>query len=461
MNADHDIKILLIDDEKDLCEAVGKVMSKAGLQFKCALTGHDGIARAMDWTPDVVVLDMVLPDTDGLAVLGQLKQSEPDLPVVILTGHETVRTAVDAMKGGAFTYMTKPFDNSELEFTVRQAAKTWQLMKEVRYLRTRMHAWLAEQGVITASDSMKALGKSVEAVAATDASVLIVGESGTGKELIATAVHNGSKRSKKPFVPADLSACPETLVESEIFGYERGAFTGAVSGRAGKLEMANGGTIFLDEIGNLPVNVQAKLLRVLETRRLERIGGKRDMPIDLRIIAASNIDLKDAIRKEKFRGDLYHRLNEFPITIPPLRNRVEDIPLLVDYFIRRFNREMDKRIVGISSDAVRRFEMYPWPGNVRELKNIVKRCMVVAEKKITLDDLPPELKSHAEDTISIVANHGLKGAVDEAVAAVEKRLIIETLQRVGGNRGMAAKALDIDEKTLYNKIKKYEISQKD
>lgn len=457
MDAQFPIKVLIIDDEVDLCAAVGKVMGKAGFAFESVNSGRKGLSATESSKPDVVLLDLVLPDTDGLIVLRELKEFEPDLPVIILTGHETVRTAVDAMKNGAFTYMTKPFNNEELELTVRTAAQNWQLVKEVRYLKARMHAWLADQGVITASPSMKSLAKSVEAVAPTDTSVLLTGESGTGKELIATAVHNGSSRRGKPFVPIDLGACPETLVESEIFGYEKGSFTGAVASRPGKIEMANGGTVFLDEIGNLPVHIQAKLLRVLETRKVERLGGRRPISVDVRFIAATNVDLKGAISKGAFRDDLFHRLNEFPMHIPPLRERREDVPLLVDYFIQRFNREMGKKISGISSDAIVKFELYPWPGNVRELKNAVKRCMVVSGRKITMEDIPPEMKSRPEDTLLITGSGGLREAANEAVAAVEKRLIIGALQKTRGNRGLAAKALDIDEKTLYNKMKKYGI----
>ena len=455
MDTQSSIKVLIIDDEVDLCAAVGKVMIKAGFSFESVNSGQEGIAMVETSKPDVVLLDLVLPDTDGLIVLNQIKQFEPDLPVIILTGHETVRTAVDAMKSGAFTYMTKPFNNEELELTVRNAAQNWQLLKEVRYLKARMHAWLAEQGIITASESMKSLSKFVEAVAPTDTSVLLTGESGTGKELVATAIHNGSRRSGNPFVPIDLSACPETLIESELFGYEKGSFTGAVASRLGKIEMANGGTVFLDEIGNLPVHIQAKLLRVLESRKTERLGGRKLIPVDVRIIAATNVDLKEAIKAGKFRDDLFHRLNEFPIHIPPLRERREDVPLLVDYFIQRFNKEMGKKISGISNDAIRKFESYPWPGNVRELKNVVKRGMVIANRKITMEDIPPEMKSRSDDTSLITGSGGLREAAKEAVAAVEKRLIIETLQKTGGNRGLAAKLLNVDEKTLYNKIKKY------
>src|SRR3989338_2010636 len=452
------INVLIIDDEADLCTAVNKVVAKAGYGFASANNGKDGLNLVETFKPDVVLLDMVLPDTDGLVILKQLKQIEPELPVIILTGHETVKSAVETLKSGSFTYMTKPFNNEELELMIRQAANPWLLTKEVRYLRTRMHIWLSEKGIITASDSMKSLAKLVEAVAPTNATVLITGESGTGKELIATAIHKGSSRSNRPFIPIDISTCPETLVESELFGYERGAFTGAVTSRSGKLEMANGGTVFLDEIGNLPKHIQAKLLRVLESKVVERIGGKRQIPIDMRVVVATNIDIKEAVKKGDFKLDLYHRLNEFPVNIPPLRERCEDMPLLIDHFISRYNNEMGKKISGVSSDALAKLEAYHWPGNVRELKNTIKRCMVVADRKITYKDLPAEVKSLSADTTAITANGGgLRGAANEAVAAVEKRLIIETLQKTSGNKGLTAKLLDIDEKTLYNNMKKYEI----
>ena len=451
------LKVVLIDDETDLCDAVGKVMIRAGFSFESAHTGKDGMEKVHKHMPDVVILDMVLPDTTGLTVLKQLKEFEPDLPVIVLTGHENVKSAVEMMKDGAYTYMSKPFSNDELEITVRHAADTWRLLKEVRYLRLKVNSWLAERGLFTLSESMKRVAKLIELVSPTDATVLLLGESGTGKELIANAIHKVSSRAGGPFVPVDLTSCPETLVESELFGHERGAFTGAVTGRPGKVEMADRGTLFLDEIGNLPTNIQAKLLRMLEGRKIERLGGRKEIPVNIRVIAATNIDLKKAIEKDLFRADLYHRLNEFLIQIPPLRERPEDILLLVDHFIRSFNEEMRKSITGISSEALKKLSDYSWPGNVRELKNTIKRCMVLASKRITASDLPPEIKDVASSTLSLPHNMGLKNALKEMTKDAERNLIIDALKRAGGKRGVAAKMLDIDEKTLYNKMKEYGI----
>lgn len=450
--------MLIIDDERDICEAIKRVMVRASIECAIGNTGKEALPLVETFKPDVVLLDLVLPDTDGLSVLKQLKQVEPDLPIVILTGHETVKSVVEAMKGGAFTYITKPFDNEELEIIVRQAATNWMLVKEVRYLRVRMHAWLKDRGIITASESMKSLAKLIESVAPTNATVLITGESGTGKELIATAIHKSSPRANYPFIPIDLSACPETLVESELFGYEHGAFTGAVASHAGKIELANGGTLFMDEIGNITKQVQAKLLRVLESKVIERIGGKRQIPVDIRVIAATNVDIKEAVRKGDIKSDLYYRINEFPIHIPPLRERASDIPLLVDFFIHRYNSEMKRKILGISNGALAKLERYPWPGNVRELKNIIKRCMVVADRKITSENLPPEMKFASADSIPTHFKGSLKEAVKEAVEVVERRMILEALEKTANNKGMTAKLLDIDEKTLYNKIKKHRIT---
>lgn len=451
------IKVLIIDDDINLCELVHNILKTAGFECISANKGYIGLDLVQKFKPDVVLLDLSLPDTGGISVLKELKKIEPCLPVVILTGQETVKSAVETMKNGAFNYMSKPFNNNELEVMLRQAASNWLSVKEARYLRTMMHKWLAEQGLISASDSMKAIAKLVEAVASTDATVLITGESGVGKELIASAIHKGSSRADQAFIPIDLSTSPETLIESELFGYERGAFTGAVSSRAGKIEAACGGTVFLDEIGNLPKHVQAKLLRVIETKIIERIGGKKQIPVNIRFIAAANIDIKEAIAKDSFKADLYHRLNEFPIHIPPLRERREDIPLLTEHFIHRYNEELGKNISGVSSDALSKLETYSWPGNVRELKNLIKRCMLVANNKITYNDLPLEVRSFSNDTVSITAAGSLKNAVNTAVSAVEKRLITETLQKASGNRGITAKFLNIDEKTLYNKMKKYQI----
>lgn len=453
----NQMKVVLIDDEPDLCDAVGKVMTKAGFSFESAITGKEGLEKVRGSMTDVVILDMVLPDTNGLVMLKALKEIEPDLPVIILTGHETVKSAVETMREGAYTYMTKPFSNDELEITVRHAADTWQLVKEVRFLRLKVHSWLAERGLFTISESMKRVAKLIESVSQTDVTVLLTGESGTGKELISNAIHKGSRRSGGPFVPVDLTACPETLVESELFGHERGAFTGAVASRSGKVEMANGGTLFLDEIGNLPPHIQAKLLRMLENRVVERLGGRREIPVNIRVIAATNINLKKAIESGSFKTDLYHRLNEFPIEIPPLRERVEDISFLTDHFIKSFNREMHKKITGISSDALKKLETYPWPGNVRELKNTIKRCMVVASKKITVEHLPSEVRKISADSIALPANRGLRESVKEVTREVEKKLIMEALEKSGGKKSVAAKMLGVDEKTLYNKMREYQI----
>ncbi len=427
METTQALKIILIDDEPDLCDAVGNVMTKAGFSFECALTGKDGLERVKKSMPDVVILDMVLPDTDGLTVLKQLKEFEPDLPVVILTGHENVKSAVETMKDGAYTYMAKPFSNEELEITVRHATETWQLLKEVRFLRLKVNSWLAERGFFTVSESMKKVAKLIEAVSPTNTTVLLLGESGTGKELIANAIHKVSSRAGGTFVPVDLTACPETLVESELFGHERGAFTGAVATRQGKVEQANGGTLFLDEIANLPMHIQSKLLRMLEGRTIERLGGRREIPVNIRVIAATNIDLKKSIEEWRFKADLYHRLNEFLIQIPPLRERSGDIMLLVDHFIRAFNKEMRKKVTGISPEALKKLEAYSWPGNIRELKNTIKRCMVVASKRITAVDLPAEIKDSLSSAVFVPHGKGFKDSIREATRDVEKKLIIDAL----------------------------------
>ncbi len=450
-------KVFLIDDEKDLTDSVGKVMLRAGYQFGYALTGREGLKKVREMLPDVVILDMVLPDTNGARVLTQLKEIEPDLPVIILTGHETVKDAVGTMKDGAYTYMAKPFSNDELEITVRHAIDTWCMIKELRFLRVRVHSVLAERGLFTTSDAMKKVARLIESVAQTDATVLLTGESGTGKELIANAIHKGSPRSGRPFVTVDLTACPETLVEGELFGHERGAFTGAHAARPGKVELANGGTLFLDEIGNLPSHIQVKLLRVLESRVVERIGGRRATPVDIRVVAATNKDLKKAVADGNFRLDLYHRLNEFPIELPPLRERIEDIPLLTDHFIQVFNKEMHKKVSGVSRNALKKLEIYPWPGNVRELKNTIKRCMVMASKVITAEDLPSEVRKITAEGIPVPTGRGLRESAKVVTQEVEKKLIREALESSGGKRAVAAKLLGVDEKTLYNKMKEYGI----
>jgi len=450
--------VLIIDDDRDLCRAMEKVLVKAGYDVRSLMEGKKCLKAIHEHLPDVVLLDLVLADSDGLAILSEIKKVEPDLPVIMLTAFETVHTAVEAMKRGAFHYMAKPFDNDDLVAQIQKAWENWKLVREVRFLREKLRLSLAHGDLMAASKKMQDVASAIEIVAPTNVTVLITGASGVGKERVARCVHLGSRRHDGPFVPIDLSSCPETLVESELFGYEKGAFTGAYKTTVGKLEAARGGTVFLDEIGNLPVGIQAKLLRTIEERVVERLGSRKRIPIDVRVITATNVDLARAVSEGSFREDLFHRLNEYPIHVPPLAERRDDVAPLVQKFIEEFREELGNRVDGISEAAMNLLEDYPWPGNVRELRNIVKRSMLVADKRILPQHLPQEVRKF-EPTKSeeFAQRFDLKGVVNSAVENAEKQIIVEALEKTSGKRGEAAKLLGVDVKTLFNKIREYEL----
>src|SRR5256712_165485 len=338
---------------------------------------------------DLVLLDIRLPGRDGIEVLERIKAIDEGVEVVRVTAVKAVPTAVAAMKLGAFDYLTKPFEEDELLQLVRRALETRSLEREVVFLRAELARTQDSEEIVGQHPAMQKLHRVIAQVARTTATVLISGQSGTGKELIARAIHGQGPRRDKPFVAVNPAAITESLIESELFGHERGAFTGAHQRKLGKFELAQGGTLFLDEIGTLKAELQAKLLRVLQEREIERVGGTRSIKIDVRVVAATNVDLKEAIRSGAFREDLYYRLNVVPIEVPPLSERITDVPLLVDHFIRRYSREFSKRVDGLSRDALAAFKQHGWPGNIRELENVIKRCVVLAEGPLVqLNDLP-------------------------------------------------------------------------
>ena len=459
--------ILVIDDEEDLCRTLNKVLTKEGYRVLWTISASSGIDLVRSESPFCVLLDLKLGDTDGLTVLKEIREHDPHLPVIMLTAYDTVKTAVCAMKQGAFYYMAKPFDNEELKALIAKAVEHRQLHLQLHDLKT--HAGEAEEleGTMGSSPKIREVIQLAQSVAQSDVNVLLLGESGTGKELVAQMIHNLSDRAGGPFVRVDCAAIPETLIESELFGHEKGAYTGAASMQRGKFEIANGGTLLLDEIGNIPTNVQSKLLNVLERHEFERIGGSKTIKTSVRVIAATNSDLVKNSEKDLFRLDLLYRLNEFPINLPPLRERREDIPLLCTRFIRQLQPEVKKEIKEISTEALERLMEYHFPGNVRELRNIIKRAMVLSSNGcILFTDLPPEMRSREKRTftqeIRVPISYGLPlmEVSREATIQIERQLILDALARTNGHQGKTAKLLGIGQKTLYNKMKELGIQKR-
>jgi DNA-binding NtrC family response regulator len=448
--------ILVVDDEPNVRESFRLVLEDA----YDVIDVPDG-ARALEAVRaspvDLVLLDIRLPEMDGIEVLERLKALDEGVEVILVTAVKTVRMAVAAMKLGAFDYVTKPFDEDELLSLVRRALQKRSLEREVTFLRGELARQHDREDIVGEHPEMQKLSRLITQVARTTTTVLITGESGTGKELIARAIHHRGPRRDKPFVPVNPAAIPESLVESELFGHEKGAFTGAHQRKLGRFELAQGGTLFLDEIGLLRPEVQAKLLRVLQEREIERVGGTHTIKIDVRIVAATNLDLKRAVVSGAFREDLFYRLNVVPIAVPPLRERIEDLPLLVDHFIRRYNHECNKRIEALTPDALAALGSYSWPGNVRELQNIVERTVVLVDGPlISAADLPLDL------TISPTrpGSTSDKRRVDlnEASDRFERLIVQRVLEEARGNVSEAARVLGLHRNSLKVKLARWKLS---
>jgi len=439
--------ILIVDDEKNMRFVVGRALAGAGHDVREAASGEEALEAFEESVPDLVILDQRMPGMGGQAALVAIKKEHPALPVIMLTAHGNVENAVQAMKAGASEYLTKPFDVEELKLTVDKALKLSKLERRVDYLQGEIDRNYDTSGIVGESQSMKDVLETVARVAPSDANVMIYGESGTGKELIARALHEQSNRRQNPFIQLSCAALPETLLESELFGYERGAFTGAADSKPGRFELADTGTLFLDEIGDISLTVQVKLLRVLEQMSFERLGGSKTINVDVRLIGATNRDLPAIIKSGEFREDLYYRLNVIPINLPPLRERRGDIKLLARHFLERFAR--DKQL---APDSLRLLEDYTWPGNVRELQNTIERSTILSRGKVILpDDLPVEVRRGAalsNDAIQLPAE-------GVALEKVERELITQALERTGGNRTKAAELLGISRHTLLYRIEKY------
>ncbi len=452
--------ILLVDDEPDILWALSNVLKEKGYFPITAQNGKEGLKKLEEEQPDLAVLDIRLPDMNGIELLKQMKKKEQDLLVIMFTAYGEINSAVEAIKLGAFDYLNKPVANEELLLVMERAFKTKNLNEEVKFLRQRLHEKIETKDILGKSQVMKNVFRQIEQVSPTDLTVILQGESGTGKEVVAHLIHHKSLRTNKPFIIVDCSTIPETLVESELFGYEKGAFTGADKRKLGYFELANEGTIFLDEIGNLASSTQAKMLRILEERTIQHLGGKKVIKINVRIIVATNFPLEEAVRKGYFREDLYHRLNQFIIFLPPLHNRKEDIIPLAQYFLKEANTELHKQINCFSPEVLKLFGQYSWPGNIREMKNVIKRAVLLADETIFPRHLPERLQllfSASEEFTSrdkgIIISESLN--LKQAIEQLEKKVIKKVLQEVAGNKVKAAKVLCIDRKSLYNKMKKF------
>ncbi len=442
-------RILAVDDERATCEALAEMLIAWGHKVETAFDGHDALRKAGEFRPDVVLSDLAMPETDGLWLLRQLREELPECPVVFLTGQGTIEAAVEAIREGAYDFIVKPLDTARLKVCIDRALEKKETMREVQSLRRRLKQ-LGSSDFIAQSASMRKVKELIEKVAPSKASVAISGESGTGKEVVARAIHNLSLRRDKPFIAINCASIPATLIESEFFGHERGAFTGADQRRPGVFELAHGGTLFLDELGEIPIELQAKLLRVLEEGRLRRLGGKAEIEVDVRVLCATNRDLKQEIKNQRFREDLYFRLNVFQIHLPPLRERREDVPILVQYFVEKFRGDSGKRVSGVHPDAMEVLKNHEWPGNIRELRNAVERAVILCDGElITREHLPPDMAGKSPERHTFRLPFGLP------LDAVEKEYILGSLQRNGNNKARTAEILGVSEKTLYNKLNRY------
>ena len=441
--------VLVIEDEKIMRITIEDALKAKGYEVKSFERALDGLKAYSEEPFDIVLTDVRLPDINGMEVLRRIKEIDDSSMVIIMTAFGTIKDAVEAMKMGAFDYITKPFSLDELSLIINRAAEVKQMQDENLRLKRAISRCYCYPNIIGESDAMKEVFRMIERLTQSDSTVLILGESGTGKELIASTIHYQGKRKDAPFVIVNCGALPENLIESELFGYEKGAFTGATRRKPGRFELAHGGTIFLDEVGELPPSVQVKLLRVLQDGTFERLGGTESIKVDVRVIAATNRDLEREVREGNFREDLYYRLAVIPLTLPPLRERREDIPLLIEHFLQRYNSRLGKQTV-FSKEAVEALMEYPFPGNVRELENIVERVVTLCESdRVKKEDLPPHVLKKGREKDSPA--QPLTKVAQEA----EKEYIIRILKQTGGNRSRAAEILGISRKTLWEKMRAY------
>jgi nitrogen regulation protein NR(I) len=471
-------QILVVDDEANLRRVLAAQLGREGYEVHLAEDGEQGLAFLRDHHIDLVITDLRMPKIDGMELLRVALRENPQLPVVLLTAHGTVDNAVEALKTGAFDYLTKPFDKDEVLAIVHKALRTSDLASRDASLPHEPAGGKGPRfGLVGSSSRIQEVCAVIERVADTPTTVLITGESGTGKELVAHALHDSSSRAKRPFIKVNCAAIPKTLIESELFGYERGAFTGAVNSKPGRFELATGGTLFLDEVGEIPSEIQVKLLQVLQQCEFVRVGGLRNIRIDVRLVAATNRDLRRAIADGDFREDLFYRLNVVTITLPPLRDRLEDIPELVDHFIDKFNRRLKKQIRGLAPEAQERLGAHDWPGNIRELENVVERAVLFADHALVgIDDLLPQIgatepfglgapydrvAAEGSSAAEPQDGEGLKAQVKAATTRLERRLIERALGQTNGNVTHAARLLKISRKGLQLKMKELGLRERE
>ena len=443
--------ILAVDDEEGVQESYRLILEEE-YQVLTAGDAEEALQIVQKHHVNVVLLDIMLPGKDGISALQEIKKADERIDVIMATAVKTVQTAVAAIKHGAYDYLVKPFDVEDILTVVRRALERQALVKEVMYLRSEVERQSQFENMVAKDEKMIRIFKLISRVADNDATVLIAGESGTGKELIARAIHQKGPRCHSPFVAFNCAAVPDNLLESELFGHERGAFTGALEKRVGKFELADGGTLFLDEIGSMRIDLQAKILRALQEREIERVGGSKTIKVDVRIVAASNADLRDKVMKGQFRADLFYRLNVIPIWIPPLRDRREDIPLLIEHFLNKYNRKFNRQLKGLTPSAHTVLVNYNWPGNVRELENIIERLVAIGETPyIHLDDLPLDSMEITRGVLDDLEKRQLSLA--GARTEFETHYILWTLERTHWNQSEAARILGIHRNTLVTKIR--------
>lgn len=449
--------ILIIDDEAAIRHALEKFLKGLHHEVLSACDGEEALKILERTSVDLAFVDLVMPKLDGLSLLNRMKVIAPETVAIVLTGFGTITSAVEAMKAGAYHYLTKPFELEDIASLIAQALEHHSLKKENVALKRQLHEKYRFENFIGKSEAMQSVFELIEKVADTDSTILIQGESGTGKELVAKAIHYNSNRKEKPLMTVNCAAIPEDLLESELFGHMKGAFTGAYATTEGKFQAAHQGTIFLDEIGDMSPKLQVKLLRVLQERKFEPVGSTQTREVDVRILAATNQKLEEAVKKERFREDLFYRLNVIPIHIPPLREHPEDIPLLAHYFIDKYSKEHNKAISGMSDKAKQALREYPWPGNVRELENTIERILILKDKgTIEFEDLLEKIRGDfappAKETTMDIPDTGL--SFRHAMSVFEDHLILKALEKANGNKNQAAHLLKINRTTLVEKIKK-------
>jgi DNA-binding NtrC family response regulator len=457
-------RILVIDDEMIVCESCKRILEEDGYEVDIALSGKEAFERMKENPYDIIITDLKMPEIDGMEVLRTFRKEYPDAIIIMITGFSTVETAVEAMKLGAFDYIPKPFTPDEVSIVVKKAIEKRNLLQENIYLRQELQEKYGFHNIVGKSKKMQEIYRIIAKVASTESTVLIYGQSGTGKELIARAIHFNSPRGEKPFVPVDCAVLSENLLESELFGHIRGSFTGAVTTKPGLFEVADGGTVFLDEVGNISMAIQAKLLRVLQEREFTPVGGTKSKKVDIRLIAATNKDLEKMIKEETFREDLYYRLNIVPISLPPLKERAEDIPLLAVHFLKKYAEEMGKGIKGFTPESMEKLMKYPWPGNVRELENVIERTVVMIDEEMVRVDhliLPGQKeKENMSDHVPTTSDElkGIKKQIRErAVEEVERAFVISALERHHWNVTKAAEEVGMLRPNFQALMRKYHL----